>query len=239
MTDQAGAPKKAGSHMANEELATPRAAAIAGILFAVLFSTSYTLILHSTPALDTDTGAWLITGGETASLAVGLIPFAGIAFLWFMAVVRDRLGHLEDQFFSTLFFGSGLLYLAMVFTASALFGGMVYIAGKHPDMLADTDLYLALRAMIYQIVHEYSIRMAGMFMIVLGTIWLRTLIMPRWLAGLTYLFALILLFSISFSEWIMMVFPTWVLLISIYILILNYRREGSPVPAPDGMTLED
>jgi hypothetical protein len=239
VTEEAGAPKKAGSHIANEDLVTPRAAAIAGILFAVLFSISYTLILRSTPELDTDTGAWLISGGETAALAVGLIPFAGIAFLWFMAVVRDRLGHLEDQFFSTLFFGSGLLYLAMVFTASALFGGLVYIAGRNPDMLVDTNLYPAIRAMIYQIVHEYSIRMAGMFMIVLGTIWLRTLIMPRWLVGFTYLFALILLFSISFSEWIMMVFPTWVLLTSIYILILNYRREGHTGPAADGMTLED
>ena len=231
--------KEARSHIANEELVTPRAAAIAGILFTILFSTSYTLILRSTPELDTDTGAWLATGGGTAPLAVGLMPFAGIAFLWFMAVVRDRLGHLEDQFFSTLFFGSGLLYLAMVFSASALFGSMVYIARQNPELLVDTSLYSAIRAMIYQIVHEYSIRMAGMFMIVLGTIWLRTLIMPRWLVAITYLFALILLFSISFSQWIMMVFPTWVCLISVYILILNYRNEVQPGSAPDGVTLED
>jgi hypothetical protein len=26
------------------------------------------------------------------SLALGLLPFAGIAFLWFIGVVRDRLG---------------------------------------------------------------------------------------------------------------------------------------------------
>ena len=218
---------------------TPRAAAIAGILFAILFSTSYTLILRSTPELDTDTGAWLATGGARASIAVGLMPFAGIAFLWFMAVVRDRLGHLEDQFFSTLFFGSGLLYLAMVFIASALFGGMIYIARQNPEILVDTKLYFTIRAMIYQIVHEYSIRMAGMLMIVLGTIWLSTLIMPRWLVGLTYLFALILLFSISFSEWIMMVFPVWVFLISVYILVLNYRNAEQPGSAPDGMTLDE
>jgi hypothetical protein len=92
---------------------------------------------------------------------------------------------------------------------------------------------------IYQIIHEYAIRMAGMFMLVLGTIWFRTLIMPRWLVALTYLFALILLLSIGYSEWIMMVFPAWVFLISVYILILNFRYVDSPGAAPDGMTMDD
>jgi hypothetical protein len=230
---------EAGLHIADDSLATPRAAAIAGILFAILFSTSYSLILRATPDLTADTGAWLTNGTETVALAIGLIPFAGIAFLWFMAVVRDRLGHLEDQFFSTLFFGSGLLYLAMIFTASALFGGLLYIGRQHPEILIDTGLYAAIRAMIYQIIHEYAIRMAGMFMIVLGTIWYRTSIMPRLLVGLTYLFAVILLFSISFSQWIMMVFPTWVFVVSVYILVLNYRSPEQPGVTPDGMSLED
>ena len=227
------------SHISNENLATPRAAAIAGILFAILFGTSYTLILRSTPEFGEDTGAWLTASTGTLSLAISLLPFAGIAFLWFMAVVRDRLGHLEDQFFSTLFFGSGLLYLAMTFTASALFWGLLHVGKQHPELPIDTSLYVALRAMIYRIIHEYAIRMAGMFMIVLGTIWFRTVIMPRWLVWLTYLFALILLFSIGYSEWVMMIFPAWVFLISIYILILNFRNVEHPGTAPDGMTLDD
>jgi hypothetical protein len=227
------------THIANENLVTPRAAAIAGILFAILFGTSYALILLSIPEFDEDTGAWLTSPTETLSLAISLLPFAGIAFLWFMAVVRDRLGHLEDQFFSTLFFGSGVLYLAMIFTASGLFGGLIHIGTQHPELLIDTGLYAAARAMIYQIIHEYAIRMAGMFMIVLGTIWFRTVIMPRWLVWLTYLFALILLFSTGYSEWIMMVFPAWVFLVSVYILILNFRNVNHPGAVPDGMTLDD
>ena len=227
------------SHITNERLVTPRAAAIAGILFAVLFATSYTLILQATPKLDADTGAWMASQSESVALAMSLVPFAGIAFIWFMAVVRDRLGHLEDQFFSTLFFGSGLLYLAMIFTASALFGGLVYLGKEHPQLIIDSGLYAAIRGMIYQIIHEYAIRMAGMFMLVLGTIWFRTVIMPRWLVVLTYLCALILLLSIGYSQWIMMVFPAWVLMISIYILILNFHKTTGAEPNPDGLTLED
>ena len=69
------------------------------------------------------------------TFALGLLPFAGIAFLWFMGVARDRLGHLEDQFFSTLFFGSGLLYLAMTFVTVAVAGGIIAIYAVDPDMV--------------------------------------------------------------------------------------------------------
>jgi hypothetical protein len=43
------------------------------------------------------------------ALAVNQVPFAGIAFLWFIGMLRDRLGEFEDRFFATVFFGSGLL----------------------------------------------------------------------------------------------------------------------------------
>jgi hypothetical protein len=227
------------THITNEKLVTPRAAAIAGILFTILFGSSYALIIDAIPAMGADTGAWLTSSTATLSLAISLVPFSGIAFIWFMAVVRDRLGHLEDQFFSTLFFGSGLLYLGMIFVASGLFGGLILIGSERPELLVNTSLYATIRAMIYQIIHEYAIRMAGMFMIVLGTIWFRTVIMPRWLVWLTYLLALILLFSMSYSDWIMMVFPAWVFLVSVYIMVLNFRTVDHPGTGADGMTLDD
>lgn len=46
-----------------------------------------------------------------------LVPFAGIAFLWFIGVLRDRLGQLEDRFFATVLFGSGPLFLGTLFPA--------------------------------------------------------------------------------------------------------------------------
>jgi hypothetical protein len=55
-----------------------------------------------------ETGAWLKTSSNKVGLALNLVPFAGIAFLWFIGVLRDRLGELEDRFFATVFLGSGL-----------------------------------------------------------------------------------------------------------------------------------
>ena len=49
-----------------------------------------------------------------------LAPFAGIMFLWFIAVVRDQIAQREDRFFATVFFGSGLLFVALLFAAAAV-----------------------------------------------------------------------------------------------------------------------
>ena len=69
-----------------------------------------------------------------------LLPFAGIAFLWFIAVVRDRLGELEDRFFATAFLGSGLLFIAMVFNAAAVAGGIISVLGSGSENLIQSGL---------------------------------------------------------------------------------------------------
>jgi hypothetical protein len=227
------------AHISGRELRSPKAAAIAGILFTALFTTSYALIIRSAPDFSADTGAWLSEGTETISLALSLLPFAGIAFLWFMAVVRDRLGHLEDQFFSTLLFGSGLLYLAMTFFAAAIYGGLLSLIERNPGLLNEASIYIATRSLVHKITTVYMIRMAGMFMIVLGTIWKRTKLMPRWLVISTYALALLLLLSSGYSPWLMLIFPFWVLLVSIYILYLNYLHPDNTEGLSDGMTPED
>jgi len=75
----------------------------------VLLIIAYVLIRVSIPADPADGGAWLEERASTVALALSLVPIAGIAFPWFIGVVRDRLGQLEDRFFSSVFFGSGLL----------------------------------------------------------------------------------------------------------------------------------
>ena len=127
--------------LSNRALRTPRAAAIAGILFAVLAITSHVLIRLSVPADLLDPSDWLEDQAKTVALAMSLVPFAGISFLWFMGVVRDRMGRLEDQFFSTLFFGSGYLYLGMTFASAAIAGGVLTLYALDPGMLIGSEGY--------------------------------------------------------------------------------------------------
>ena len=221
------------THISYRPLRTPKAAAFAGIGFAVLQITSYVLMQTSIPAeaLEVDDLAQL---AKDMTLALSLLPFAGIAFLWFLGVLRDRLGHMEDQFFSTLFFGSGLLYLAMTFISAAITGGLLTVYAVDPDLLFNGAVLTFGRAIIYKFNNVYAIRMAGMFMMVLGTIWVRTGLMPRLLAIFTYLTALSLIVGVVFWPWSTLFFPAWVFLISVYILVLNYRYKQEH----DGVTLE-
>ena len=76
-----------------------------------------------------------------------------------------------------------------------------------------------------EITNVYALRMAGVFMISLGTVWLRTGVMARWAVVLTYVLALILLLMITLSLWVQLVFPAWTLLISALILVRSTRSE--------------
>jgi hypothetical protein len=227
--------ENAAQPLTDRRLTTPRAAAVAGILFALLLSIAYVLIRVSIPVDPADGGAWLEERASTVALALSLVPIAGIAFLWFIGVVRDRIGQLEDRFFSSVFFGSGLLYLAMTFVSAALAGALLTSYSIIPNQLIDSGLYTFSRAVMWRISNVYAIRMSGVFMISLGTIWVRTRIMPRWLAFLTYGLALVLLVSVGLSLWVTLIFPAWVLVISVYILVLNLRRQD--VGREDGLSI--
>jgi len=207
-------------------LTTPRAAAIAGILFSVLLITSLVLIRISVPATPQGAGDWLATSSKTVAVALNLLPFAGIAFLWFIGVVRDRIGEHEDRFFATVFLGSGLLFLAMMFASAAAAGALIIVYDINPAFVNETGIYAYARAMTYEIMNIYAIKMAGVFMISTSTVFIRTSIVPRWVSILGYGLALILLLSIGTIEWISLVFPLWVLFISVLILIENLRKKS-------------
>ena len=138
---------------------------------------------------------------KTVSLALNLLPFAGIAFLWFIGVLRDRMGAYEDRFFATVFLGSGLLFLAMLFASAAVAGGMIMVYRTSPSKLMESGTYTFGRTVAYQIVNVYAMKMAGVFMISTCTLSMRTGILPRWMAFLGYALALLLLLSIGYFSW--------------------------------------
>ena len=214
-------------------LTTPRAAAVAGILFALLLITSLVMIRVFVPADPQDAGDWLSASAGNISLALNLVPFSGIAFLWFIGVVRDRLGPYEDRFFATVFLGSGLLFLAMLFASAAIAGGLISIFSVSPSRLIESGMYTFGRTVTYELMNAYTMKMAGVFMISTCTLALRTQIFPRWMAYLGIVLALFLLFSLGFFYWAPLVFPLWVLLISMHILLANLRPRDSEIVDQD------
>ncbi len=214
-----------------QRLRTPRAAAIAGIVFSLLLMASMSLVWLSIPADPLEARTEVVRNSRRITLALDLVPFAGIAFIWFVGVLRDRLGQLEDRFFATVFLGSALLYIAMVFTGSAIAGGIVRLLATGAFPLVDSGAYALGRIQIHHTMHVYALKMAGVFMISTSTISLRTGIVPRWMALLGYgLAAMLLLLGSGFVQWIPLAFPMWVLLLSSYILVDNLRAQA-PTPS--------
>src|SRR5262245_23959149 len=217
------------STLTSGSLRTPKAAAVAGIIFSVLLVVVLGLFRLSVPADPLDSGAWLTKSSGTVALALNLMPFAGVAFLWFIGVLRDRLGRQEDRFFATVFFGSGLLFLAMLFASAAVIGAVVIVFTAEPEAMVNSTAQRLARALAYNLANVYAIKMAGVFMISLSTVIFRTRITPRWIAILGFVLALILLVGSYYISWCFIVLPVWVLLISAHILIENYR---CPTPQP-------
>ena len=210
--------------LVHARLKTPKAAALAGIAFSLLMFTIFGLLRRSIPADPLESGAWLTTDTKTIALALNLIPFAGVAFLWFIGVLRDRLGRQEDRFFATVFFGSALLYLAMLFAAAAVIGAVMLLASTaEPNQLTSSPTFRFARAATYIVTNVYATKMAAVFMISTSTVVIYTGIAPRWIAFIGYLSASVLLIGSYYIGWSFAVLPVWVLLISVYILVDNLR----------------
>jgi len=201
-----------------------RSAAIAGIVFGVLLLIALTMLRI---ALSEDTLQSLQTDAQRRGLirlSLHLVPFAGIAFLWFIGVIRDQLGNVEDRLFSTVFLGSGLLFLAMLFVGAVLSSGLLAMfAGSS----VNADLFAYGRNITQTLISVYAMRMAAVFTISVSTVGLRASAMPRWVSYIGYVVALILLVAAGEHKWTQLMFPAWVLLVSVVILFTRPPSRDS------------
>jgi len=225
-----------GPLQAGSPLRTPGAAAVAGIVFSVLLIAALVLLRLTVPADPRVPGAWLTDPGRRApvKIALNLIPFAGIAFLWFIGVIRDRVGHREDRFFATVFLGSGLLFVGMLFVAAAVSGGL-FAAASRSSGPPGADTVALGRDVTGLLVNIYSMRMAAVFTLTTVTIARRTEIVSRWLTAAGIAAALVLLVGVGISAWVELLFPAWILALSLDIIASGRKLSpGSTGTAPQG-----
>jgi hypothetical protein len=130
----------------------------------------------------------------------------------------------EDRFFATVFLGSGLLFLGMLFVAAAVVGAML-VGFKDDPVAFGSPVFRFARTLSYNVVNVYMVRMAGVFMISTSTVAMATHFAPRWLAALGYLLAVLLLLGSPFLRWSFALFPLWVLLLSVHILASGLGRR--------------
>jgi hypothetical protein len=197
----------------------PQSAAIAGLVFGGILATVILLLHSAAPVLVEDSSHWIDDAAkrDAVNTALNLIPFAGIAFLWFIAVIRAQLGSREDRFFETVFLGSGLLFIALLFVAAAVLKG-VLVATEAGVMLPDGVLASSW-TFAAALLRVFGARMAAVFTISVATTGVRLGTIPRWLAIPGYLTGALLLLTPPMPSLMQLLFPLWVIVLSLYILV--------------------
>ncbi|MFG2794782.1 hypothetical protein [Streptomyces sp. NPDC048419] len=207
----------------NARLSTPRAAATAGIVFAILMAVAIVLVRIALPGGAGGAGVTVDSGQRSAvQTALALLPFAGIAFLWFIGALREQAGEGEDRFVSTVFLGSGLIFVATLF-GSAAAAGTVLEESQQPSSFGHQFAYTLLTT--------YAMRMAAVCVVTTSTIGRRLGAFPRPLVIFGYLTGLTLLVAGADLPWSELVFPAWALVVSLNIL-WGQRPAGPRRPDP-------
>ena len=177
------------------------------------------LIHRVVPSNPHDAGTWLTRSSNRreVQLALALVPFCGIFFLWFMGAVRARIGASEDRFFATVFLGSGLLFVAMMFVLAAVFGALVSLAAAHGGA-PPIDIWRLGRVTTFNLTTVFAMRMAAVFTLAASTIALRVGAHSRVVAVIGFVVGLSLMFAASTVPWVLLAFPAWVLIVSVNLL---------------------
>jgi hypothetical protein len=232
-SDAGSAASASGRPQVDRRLETPRAAGVSGLAFAALFVASMVLLRHhpsgGSTAAEIRDFYLRDDAGRVAIVGVYLAPFSGIAFLWFIAVIRNLIGDREDRFFATVFLGSGLLFVAMLFVAAGAGGALLAAVKFQDEPVPSADTVVTIRSLAFGFLFVYAMRMAAVFMIVVSTIGTRLGVLPRWLVLAGYAAALVLLLNVFYVEALALVFPAWVGAVSVVIL----RTSGPRTPAGD------
>ena len=213
---------------AERALQTPRAAGVTGILCAVVLGAAILLIRNAVPNDP---------AGDPTAWVLNLVPFAGIFFLQYMATVRSYIGAAEDKFFSTLFLGSGVLFVAALFVSASVASSLQTDVSH-----ATSESWQSGRDLTLAMLVSYSMRMASVFTLITTTIGQKVGIFPRWLAGLGYLVGLYLMFVASGVPWSEFVFPVWILVVGVYVLVTTLRpqqAQASPSTRGDSAPGDD
>jgi hypothetical protein len=216
-----------------QAIRTPRAAAIAGIVFALLMAATQILVNLAVPKSADAPGDWVDDDNRRrlVVIALNLLPFAGIAFLWFIGVIRDQIGENEDRFFATVFLGSGLLFIAMLFSSGAVAAGLM--VSPDSGAIEPTDaVWSYARRVTGSLLSVYAMRMSAVFMISTTTLAVKLQLVPRWLIWFGYIGAAVMLVTTGWIEVSDLIFPAWVLCLSIHMLRKSLRADAKSDAGP-------
>lgn len=206
--------------------------ALAGFVFSALFVIAW-ILLRESPAFDaTDeelVGYYADPSHrrDSALAALYIVPFAGVAFIWFMAALRDRYLRAathENTILSTAQVVAGALVVTSLFTLAATELAAVWLA--ETGELFDVDAARSLLAVGESTSDIMALRSAAVFVGVSASRAVRSGLFPRSYGALSMVTALALLLVYDALPGVALLFPAWVAGSSVLILV---RRRAIDV----------
>ncbi len=214
----------------------------AGLCHTILFLLA-TWLISSGPgprASDSQIIEFYERGDQRRLLLFGLyvMPFAGIAFIWFIVALRTWISeHLlrGHMLMSNIQLVSGILYVGLFFTAGAA-EGATSASVQFTDAPIDPVLARQFPQFGSTIILIFAMRMAAMFVFSTSSIARSTKVLPSWFTYSGYVVGLFLLLSATFSKYLILVFPTWLLVLCILMMIRvrQIPADGIIRPASSG-----
>lgn len=201
-------------------LLTARSVAIAGIIFAVTMTVTLYLFRSAFP-LEAELTGSVPTAEDLARgrLALAILPYSGIAFLWFMGALNYGLGHADHRLFTTVFLASGILIVGVSFVAGAV--GAAELDAFERGLNTTGEARVISGVTVNVLLITYAARMAAVFCLALATFGRLRRIMPAWLSWLgtaTGIFLLLVPFGVPYVQF---VFPAWITVLSVYLFVAN------------------
>jgi len=213
-------------------LASVESAAIAGIICAAGWSIGLSVLLKSPVAGASDAEIRRFYGGpdvgRDAVLALQVIIFATIAFIWFVGVVRSRLGEQEPKLVGTVFLGGAIILAGLTLVGAAVLAApsVLVEAGGTPDPGAAAIS----RALAVTVLSVFTPRVATLVMFSTAALARRARALPRWLIVLTYVVGLAEFVNVTISTPTVYVFPAWIALVSVVLLVRPRPQPGTANP---------
>jgi hypothetical protein len=149
---------------------------------------------------------WMLAAG------LYLMPFAGIAFIWFIVAMRAwARGYIrrENALLSNVQLVAGVIYTALFFIAAA--AESVTAASAEFSDVIEPDVARLFPEFGRALLLVFAMRMAAMFVLTTTNIMRATRLLPHWFSLAGYVVAIFLLLSASFNPLLVTVFPIWML----------------------------
>lgn len=212
--------------------ASVEAAAVTGVLFAVLYAASLWLIQSALPEWDATAGrvaAQIARSDARTAMTAGyaLAPFAAIAFVWFVAVIRRRIPS-EDRFVSTVFVAGSTVFVVVYLIAISVLAAPFSVEATQDINFLEPETLVVLRSIAYGLLFVVGTRIQALIILSATAVGRQYRVWPRWLIFFGYAVSLFHIVNLTLFEPLALTFPVWVIALSITLVV---RRGSVPSAA--------